>query len=104
MSSDPVDDESDLVEVAPAPVLARLERADDRVLGRALMGGRVAVRRVVAATDVPALQADAEVQPLAPDAQAVLAAGDLRGQLAELDLVEVRADGHACTMPSGCSV
>jgi len=38
-----VDDECDLVEVAPAPVLARFERADDRVRGRVMVSGLAAV-------------------------------------------------------------
>ena len=66
----------DLVDEAPRPVLARLERADDRVTGRAGVRARVAVGRVVAAADVAALQADAQVQPEAAGREAVLAAGD----------------------------
>src|SRR5690242_2440017 len=58
------DAQGDVVDVAPAPVLAWLERADDRVLVGARVGGRVAVGRVVAAADVPAFEADAQVQPL----------------------------------------
>ena len=50
------------------------------------------VWRVVAAPDVPALEADAEVEPLTADPQAVLAPCDLRRQLADLDGVEVGAD------------
>jgi hypothetical protein len=38
-----LEDESDLVEVAPAPVLARFERADDRVRRGVMVRGRVAV-------------------------------------------------------------
>ena len=54
--------------------------------------GRVAVRGVVAAADVTAGEADPQVQPLAAVAQAVLAAVDGRGELAQLDLVEVSAE------------
>ena len=43
---------------------------------------RVPVRRVVAAADVAALEADAQVQPEAAGRQAVLAAVDRLGQLA----------------------
>ena len=39
---------------APAPVLARLQRADDRVRAATACARRVLVRRVVAAADVPA--------------------------------------------------
>ena len=56
--------------------------------------------RVVAAADVAALEADAQVQPAAAGGQAVLAAGDGLGQLEDLDVVEVRAVG----MASGLSV
>src|SRR4051812_16418297 len=94
MPGDVRDDECDIVEVAPAPVLARLQRVDDRVLRRMLVRGRVAVRGAVAAADVPAGEADAEVQPLAAAAQAIFAAVDLGRQLAQLDLVEVRTDAH----------
>ena len=46
-----------LVDVAPAPVFARLERLDDRVVGRPKVLGGVFVRRRVAAADMPARQA-----------------------------------------------
>src|SRR5207253_959330 len=88
----PVDPEEHVVDVAPAPVLARLERADDRMLGLVGVGGRVAVGGVVAAADVTAGEADAEVQPLAADAEAVLAAVHGRRQFAQPDLVEVGAE------------
>ncbi len=55
------------------------------------MRAGVTVGRVVAAADVPALQADAQVQPRVARAQAVLAAFDGLGQLGDEDLVEVRA-------------
>ena len=51
-------------------------------------------RRAVAAADVPAGLAHAQVHPPATGFQALLAAGDLGGRLEELDLAEVRADGH----------
>ena len=72
----------DLVDVAPAPVLAGLERADDRVRRGVVVRSRVAVGRVVAAADVAAGEADPEVQPLAAVAQAILAAVDGRRELA----------------------
>jgi len=84
-----LNDERHLVHVAPAPVFAWLERADQRVAARVMMGGRVAVGRVVAAADMAALQADAQVQPHASRAQAVLAAGGGLRQLGERDRVEV---------------
>ena len=78
-----------LVDEAPAPVLAGLERLHDRVPDLAEMLGGVPVRRVVAAPDVPAGHAQAEVDPLRADAQAVLAAVRARGDFS--DLIEVGA-------------
>src|SRR5215212_5197413 len=54
--------------------------------------------RVVAAADVAAVQADAQVQPLAASAQAVLAAGHLGGQLGDRDRVRMGAGQR--TVPS----
>src|SRR6185503_9826610 len=58
-----VDRERRVVDVAPAPVLARLEGEHDRVvvLGGVLAG--VPVRRGVAAPDLPAREAQAQVHP-----------------------------------------
>ncbi len=53
--------------------------------------GRVTVLRVVAATDLPAAEAHAEVHPPASDLQALLAARHRLRQLGEADLVEVNA-------------
>jgi hypothetical protein len=52
-----VDLEVELVDEAPPPILARLVRADQRVLGGAEVLAGVAVRRRVAAADVSALEA-----------------------------------------------
>ena len=57
------DDERDLVEVAPAPVLAGLGRPDDRVSRAARVSRGVLVRRAVAAADVAARLAHAQVHP-----------------------------------------
>ena len=76
MPADLRDDHRHLVEIAPAPVLPGLERADQRVPARPMMGGGVAVGRVVTAAHVPAGQTDAQMQPDAPRAQAVLAPVD----------------------------
>src|SRR5262249_52541525 len=62
-----------LVDVAPAPRLPQLCGGDDRVPGRPEVGGGVLVRRVVAATDVAARQALAQVDPRGADLHAVLA-------------------------------
>jgi hypothetical protein len=57
------------------------------------MRGRVAIRRAVAATDVTAAEADAQVEPAVARAKAVLAALHLVGSL-HPDLVGVGAAGH----------
>src|SRR4051794_14513348 len=88
------DPHRDLVEIAPRPVLARLDRAHDRVVLAARVRGRVAVGRAVAAADVAALEADAQVDPPRAHLQAVLAAVDGLRQLGDLDVLEVGADGH----------
>ncbi len=55
--------EHDLVDIAPHPVLARLDRTHDRVLAAVKVFGRVLVARVIAAPDVAARQAHAQVHP-----------------------------------------
>src|SRR3954451_5342551 len=67
------------------------------------MRGRVAARRAVAAADVAARQADAQVQPLAAATKAVLAAVHLGRELAHLDLVEMGAGIRAHRTPAGCA-
>jgi ribosomal protein S18 acetylase RimI-like enzyme len=54
----------------------------------------VAVGRVIAAAGLPALEADAQVQPLAAGGEAFRASLDRLGQLGDLDVIEVRAGGH----------
>ena len=62
-------------------------------MGRLVIVRRgVSVGRVVAAADVTAGETDPKVQPLAAGTEAVFAALDGRGQLADRDLVEVRAE------------
>src|SRR6204780_5713188 len=62
------------VDIAPAPVLARLERLDDRVTVREGVGPGMTERRRVAAAHVPAGQAQAQVHPRGPQHEAFLAA------------------------------
>src|SRR6266446_6929842 len=64
----------DLVDVAPAPALPRLERGDDRMPGLLEVLGGVLVLRVVAAADVPAFPAQAKMHPGVPRREAFLAA------------------------------
>lgn len=52
------------------------------------------VGRVVAAADLSALQADAQMQPLTAGGQALLAAGDRLGQLGDPDVIEMGARSH----------
>ena len=86
-----VDSECDLVLVAPAPVLPWLERADDRVLGRAGVRRRVTVRRGVTAAGARRRGRGAGGPPAA-DPQAVLATRNVRGQLSDANRVQMRAD------------
>src|SRR5207253_11218051 len=81
-----------LIDEAPAPVFPWLERPHDRVPGRAEMLGGVLVRGVVTAADVAAGHAQAEVDPLRADAQAVLAPLGAWGHFT--DFVEVGAAVH----------
>src|SRR5580765_168180 len=85
------DAEGNLVDVAPAPVLAGLRRADDRMAALVGVRGRVLVRRGVAAADLRARHAHAQMHPAAADLQALLATLDLVREGRELDLVEVAA-------------
>src|SRR5262245_45628442 len=98
------DDEGDLVEVAPRPVLARLHGLDDGVVrGRGVLA-RVPVGRRVAAADLSTRHAHPEVYPAATGAEAFrapLGAGRFDGA----DLIEVRACcAHASIIPKPSSV
>jgi hypothetical protein len=66
--------EHDLVDVAPAPIFARLEGLDNRVVGRVEMLCSVFVFRRIAAADVPADEALAQVHPGVANPQAILTA------------------------------
>jgi hypothetical protein len=60
-----------IVGVAIPPVLIRLEADDDRMRGRVIVLGRVLPRRLIAATDVAARRAQAQVNPPASRGQAL---------------------------------
>src|ERR1700730_7944729 len=76
--------------VAPPPVLARLVGADYGMAGVGLpMPGGVTARGVVAATDVPAAHAHAQVHPVAAGLQALLAPVTRWGDV--LDRLQVSA-------------
>ena len=72
-------------------MLPALEGADDRMRRVAGVGACVTVRRVVAAADVAAAQADPQMQPPTPDSETVFAAVDLGWQLEDGDLIEMGA-------------
>jgi hypothetical protein len=91
-----VENEGDVVDIAVAPVLARLGGADDGVADIAGVRGGVLARRVVAAADMPAGVAHAQVHPPTAACEALLAASDAFGQLGELDAVEMCAAGGHC--------
>ena len=65
--------ERGIVDVAPQPILTRLEALDDGMSRCVEVGGGVSVGRVVAASDVPACHASPQVHPLATDSKTVLA-------------------------------
>src|ERR687891_323481 len=99
-----LDLEGDLVHITPAPVLPRLERADDGVLRRPDVRRGMAVWRGVTTADVPARKTEAQMDPPAADAQTVLAARDALGERRHLNRVEMRADvRHSFSSPSGKS-
>src|SRR5215207_1102971 len=79
--------EREVIDVAPGPLLARLERADQRVTALVRVGGGMAVGRVVAAPDLSALEADPQMQPRVAHGQTLLTALDGLGQLLDLDLI-----------------
>jgi hypothetical protein len=81
--------EEDLIDIAPDPVLARFEGLDDGVVGGMKVLGGVLVFRRVAAADVAADKAEAEVDPAVARLEAILATVRARGDI--VDLVEMGA-------------
>src|SRR3954466_11460729 len=80
--------ECNLIDVAPEPVLAGLERADHGVPGGVVVLRRVLETRVVAAAHLAALHALAQMHPLAADLQALGAALGARRLHRHVDLIE----------------
>jgi transcription elongation factor GreA len=72
------------------------------VAGLAAVGGGVLALGVVAAADVAAGLAHPQVDPARSRGKALLAAGDLLGQLVELDIAVVGAAGHDPTLANIC--
>jgi hypothetical protein len=79
----------DFIDVAPFPILARLRRTHDGVLRRMEVFGGMLILRGIAATDVAAPQAHAQMDPRVVHLQAFFAA--VRARLHCADLIEVRA-------------
>ena len=79
----------DIIDVAPGPILARLEGPHQRVTDEARVRRGVPIRGRIAATDVAAREAEAQVHPRGADAEAVLAT--LRRRPDPPDLIEVGA-------------
>src|SRR2546426_969456 len=80
------------VDVAPRPILSGLEASDDRMVGLVEVEGGVLPGRVVATADMPARQAQSQMDPLAARFKALLAPG--RGaRLRILDPIEMFACG-----------
>ena len=76
-----------LVNIAPDPVLAGFKRLDQGVLGGVKMFCRMFIGGIVAASNVPANQTDAQVNPAAADSKAVFTA--LSAWLDTLDLIQM---------------
>src|SRR5262245_45439306 len=79
-----------VIDVAPAPVVAGIKVPDDGVLGLVEMLRRVLAGRVVAAADVAATEAQSKMNPSPVRLEAFLAAL-WRARLDVADLVEVSA-------------
>src|SRR5580704_1820293 len=62
----------DLIDVAPAPAFARLDRPHDRMLRLLKMLRRMLVQRRIAAPYMPTLQTHPQVNPRAADLQTLL--------------------------------
>jgi hypothetical protein len=82
-----VEIEDEFIDVTPAPFFTRLERSDDRVVGRMKMFGCVFVLRRIAAADVSAAHAQTQMHPAVTDAQTVLAAFRAGRDLLDLSCV-----------------
>jgi hypothetical protein len=86
--------EFEFVDEAPAPGFAGFEGFHDGVLGRMKMFGGVLVLGRVAAADVAAFEAQAQVDPGVSHFQALFAAAGVR--LDGANLRKMRAARHSC--------
>src|SRR3954452_14138098 len=100
LSADLGQDHGDLVDEAPRPFFRRLQGADDRVAVSHGVTAGMPVGGVVAAADLAALQADAQVEPFASAGEAVLAACNGGRQLGHVHVIEMCAGrGHGEPLP-----
>ena len=91
-----------LVDVAPAPVFGWIVAFDDRVAGGVEVLGGVPVRRIVAAADMAALTAYAQMHPPVAGLETLLAAECARRHVA--DRIEMTTAIDASGFPGGsCS-
>src|SRR2546427_10296841 len=90
----------DLIDVAPAPALPGLGRLHDRVAGRLEMPRRVPALRGIAAADVAAGQAHAQLHPGIARLETALAAFRRRLHLPDLVLVSACFAHGACLQGS----
>ena len=72
---------SNLVNIAPAPVLSRLKGLDNRVAGRMEMLCRVLILRIVTAANMATGETEAQVNPTLTGFQTILAAVCTLGDL-----------------------
>jgi hypothetical protein len=86
-----------LIDVAPSPPFAGLERRDDGVADLMEMSRGVAVRRAVTTADVATRQAQAQMDPRGADFQAFFAPESPGRTWFEIDHVFTSHD-HVCTL------
>jgi hypothetical protein len=77
----------DLIQIAPAPILTRFLRPDDRVTGGAKVLRRMFILRRVATSDVAANHAKAQVHPDIAHFEAFFASPCVRFDI--LDLIDM---------------
>jgi hypothetical protein len=81
-----------LIDIAPSPTLARLDGARDSVLAVMKMFRGVLAYGRIAAADMPARKAHAEMHPLLAGFQTLFAAAGVRFHV--MDLIKVRTARH----------
>ena len=84
----------DLIDIAPAPILAWFERLDDRMIGGVEVLGGVLVLRGIAATNVATDQADAQMHPAVAQFQAFFTPRRTRCHVANLIQMTALLSSH----------